>query len=107
MNYPELSKIIQHEQSLYLPQSSLAVESDLFKTEIFQATATTPQLQDTEIIEDYKKALDRYKDVIGILAVYDDDQPSSEEHVRFKREHHEYNKKSYTYVAPGKTLKHF
>jgi cobalamin-dependent methionine synthase I len=62
-------------------------------------TSSTPQQQDKKIVEDFKRAQDEDKDVIGILAI-SDYEPASEQHSRFKREHHEY-KKTYVYVAPG------
>lgn len=93
---------MQQEQWLYIPKSSLTVESDLFKTRITnisEAAASTPHLQDRAIVEDYTSVQQRYNNVIGILAVYDD-EPLIEEHSRFRREHPEY-KKFYVYVAAG------
>lgn len=107
-NYPELSNLIEEVPWIYLPQSSLTVESDLFKTEIYQATASTPQEQDKEIFADYQKVQERYKgeSVIGILAMSDSDQSFCVEHSRFKRENYdyEYPKEAYVFLAPGRGI---
>lgn len=98
-NFPELSKLIEKddEEWLYLPQSFVSTESHVhnYHREL-HTTQGTPQQQDKEIVEFFKKAqsnLGIHK-VIGVLAVDDS------RHYIAKRDHEE----KYFYFAKGKKL---
>lgn len=98
-NFPELSKLIEKddEEWLYLPQSFVSTESHVhYYHRELHTTQGTPQQQDKEIVEFFKKAqsnLGIHK-VIGVLAVDDS------RHYIAKRDHEE----KYFYFAKGKKL---
>lgn len=96
-NFPELSKLIEgYDDWLYLPQSFVSTESHVYnyKREV-HSTLGTPQEQDKEIVEYFKKSQGNLgrKKVIGVLAV---------DNYKRSTDKHDHEQKSYLYAVKGK-----